>query len=113
MASTPPLEPHWDELHMRFDSSTLFSALTTPTSVLVYFQADGATYSPAPPQLSAAVTLAPTAASRMSRVLVSRGQRRSARMVVTIIHETASEYFGLEGLALVHLPGEGTATIRT
>jgi hypothetical protein len=34
-------------------------------------------------------------------------------MQVALSHITASEYFGLEGMVLIHLPGEGTATVRT
>lgn len=106
MASAPELETHWDELHVLFDVSPTFSAWTTPTALTVTFTADRA-------QSSSASSLSPTAASRMSRVLVAQSQRRSARLGVTVVHATASEYFGLEGLALVHLPGEGTATVRT
>lgn len=106
MASAPELETHWDELHVLFDVSPTFAAWTTPTALTSTFTADLASG-------SGAISIAPTATSRMSRVLVPQAQRRSARMSITVQHSTASEYFGLEGLALVHLPGEGTATVRT
>lgn len=106
LASAPELSTHWDELHILYDVSPTFSAWTTPTALTATFTADLASS-------SGAVSVAPTAASRMSRVMVTQAQRRSARMTVTIQHSTASEYFGLEGMALVHLPGEGTATVRS
>lgn len=106
MATAPELSTHWDELHVLYDVDPTFSAWTTPTALTVTFTADLAS-------ASAAVSVAPTAASRMSRVMVPQAQRRSARMTITLQHATASEYFGLEGLALVHLPGEGTATVRS
>ncbi len=104
--SSPELETHWDELHVLFDVSSVISAWTTPTALTAQFTADLAS-------ASSAISLAPTAASRMSRCLVPQAQRRSARMTVGITHSTASEYFGLEGMVLVHLPGEGVATTRT
>lgn len=106
VASAPHLETHWDELHILYDVSPIFSAWTTPTAVTATFTADRA-------QGSGAISVAPTATSRMSRVLVAQAQRRSNRLQVQIQHSTASEYFGLEGMVLVHLPGEGTATVRT
>ncbi len=106
VTSSPELETHWDELHLLFDVSPTFSGWTTPTALTVVFTSDLAS-------ASANLALAPTAASRMSRCLVSQAQRRSARLTVTVYHTVASQYFGLEGMALVHLPGEGTATTRT
>lgn len=104
--TSPQLETHWQDLHVFFDVSPVFSAWTTPTALTATFTADRNSG-------SGALAIAPTATSRMSIIEVSQAQRRSARMQVTIQHSTASEYFGLEGVALIHLPGEGTATIRT
>jgi hypothetical protein len=104
--SSPELETHWDELHLLFDVSSTFTAWTTPTAVAALFTADLASS-------STSIALAPTANSRMSRCLIPQAQRRSARQIVTVSHSVASEYFGLEGMVLVHLPGEGTATTRT
>ncbi len=105
-AEAPELETHWDELHVLYDVSPVFSAWTTPTSLTATFTADLSSN-------SSPSTLTPTAVSRMSRVLVAQAQRRSARLTVTVAHSVSGEYFGLEGMALVHLPGEGTATVRT
>lgn len=102
---SPVLESHWDELHILYDVSPTFSAWTTPTTLTCTFTADFA-------NAGTAQTITPTATSRMSRQQVTRGQRRSNRLTVTLRHLTASEYFGLEGLGLVHNPGEGTATVR-
>ncbi len=104
-ASAPELATHWDELHALFDVSPTFSAWTTPTAATVVFTADRAS-------ASDSVSLAPTATSRMSRCLVPLAQRRSTRLTVRVTHATA-EYFGLEGMVLVHRPGESTATVRT
>lgn len=106
VATSPELETHWDEVHLLYDVSPTFSAWTTPTALTVAFTSDLAS-------ASGSIPIAPTATSRMSRCLVSRAQRRSARLVVSVAHSTAGEYFGLEGMALVYLPGEGTATVRT
>lgn len=106
MATAPELSTHWDELHILYDVSPTFSAWTTPTALTAVFTADLAS-------ASSTITVSPTATSRVSRVMVAQAQRRSARMTVTLQHATASEYFGLEGLALVHLPGEGTNTVRS
>ncbi len=105
VVSSPELETHWDELHVLYDVSQTFSAWTTPSAVLVNFVSDISSS-------SGNITISPTAFSRMSRCLVSRDQRRSARLTVAITHSVA-EYFGLEGLVVVHLPGEGTATVKT
>ena len=104
--TSPALMTHWDELHVFFDVSSLFNGWTTPTALTATYTADFASG-------SGANSIAPTATSRMSRQLVPRGQRRSARLSVTLIHSVVSEYFGIEGLAFVHAPGESTATVRT
>lgn len=104
--SSPEKATHWDELHLLYDVSHTVTAWTTPSTLTATFTADFAS-------AGSASTITPTAASRMSRCLVSQAQRRSARLSVTVVHSTASEYFGLEGMVLVHLPGEGTATVRT
>ncbi len=106
VADSPELSTHWDEAHLLYDVSPTFSAWTTPTALTVTFTSDFG-------QSSAANAVAPTALSRMSRASVPMAQRRSVRQTVTVSHATASEYFGLEGMVLVHLPGEGTATVRT
>lgn len=91
---------HWDHLQVLFDVSPTFTAWTTPTSLTALFTADFAS-------ASIANTLSPTALSRLSVAGVPREQRRSARMAVTLTHAVASEYFGLEGLILVHNPPAG------
>lgn len=106
LASSPELETHWDELHLLFDVSSTFTAWTTPTSLVSAFTADLGSS-------SGNVTHSPTATAKMSRCSIPQAQRRSARMIVYVSHAVASEYFGLEGMVLVHLPGEGTATTRT
>jgi hypothetical protein len=106
VATSPEMAAHWDELHLLYDVSATFTAWTTPTALVVSFTADLASG-------SGNVALAPTATSRMSRCLVPRAQRRSVRLEVRCDHDTAGEYFGLEGMALTHLDGEGTATVRT
>ena len=102
---SPEQSTHWDELHLLFDVSPTFTAWTTPTALTAAFTSDFASS-------SSSNTVSPTTASRSSRALVPQAQRRSARLTVTITHATA-EYFGLEGIALVHLDPEGTATVRT
>ncbi len=106
VVDSPELATHWDELHVLYDVSSTFVPWTTPTALTATFTADLAS-------ASSAIAIAPTATSRMSRCLVPRAQRRSARLSITLVHATASEYFGLEGMVLVYLPGEGTATVRT
>ncbi len=103
---SPELETHWDEIHVLYDVSTVFTPWTTPTALTATFTADMASS-------SGSINLAPTATSRMSRMLVTQAQRRCARLVVTVQHSTAGEYFGLEGMVLVHHRSEGTATVRT
>lgn len=105
IADAPEKSTHWDELHLLYDVSSTFPAWTTPTALTVQFTSDFAAS-------SAANAVAPTATSKMSRASVPLAQRRSARLIPTVVHATA-EYFGLEGLVLVHLPAEGTATVRT
>ena len=103
---TPETAAHWDEAHLLWEVNSVFSAWTTPTAATVIFTADLAS-------ASTSLSLAPTALSRMSRCLVPTAQRRSARLSVQVTHQTVSEYFGLEGMALIAMPGEGTATVRT
>ena len=103
---TPETATHWDEVHLLYDVNSTHAAWTTPTAATVVFTSDRAS-------ASANLSIAPTAASKMSRCLVPTAQRRSARLLVQVVHATASEYFGLEGIALVFLPGQGTATTRT
>lgn len=105
VATSPELETHWDELHLLYDVSPTFTAWTTPSTLVAYFVADR-------DSTSGNVTLTPTSVSRMSRCSIPRSQRRSARLSVVVQHSTASEYFALEGMVVVHLPGEGTATVR-
>jgi len=100
------METHWDALQLFFDVSPTFSTWTTPTALTVQFTADFAS-------ASASASLAPTAASRVSMAGVPQAQRRSARQTVTVTHSVASEYFGLEGLALIHLPPDGQHRVRT
>jgi len=111
--SAPELETHWDELHLLYDISPnsigstgtqIVVDWTTPTAVSATFYADLAS-------ASAVASIAPTATSRMSRCAVPQAQRRSARLSVKVSHAVVSEYFGLEGVVLVHLPGEGTSTV--
>jgi hypothetical protein len=104
-AASPETQTHWDELHLLYDVPSTFAAWTTPTALTVQFTSDFASS-------GAANTVSPTATSKMSRASVPKLQRRSARQIVTVVHATA-EYFGLEGLALIYLPGQGTATVRT
>jgi len=106
VTSSPELETHWDELHVLFDVSSTFAAWTTPTAYSVTFISDMASN-------SGGISMTPTATSRMSRCTIPRAQRRSARLSVTVSHSTVSEYFGLEGMVVVHLPGEGVATVKT
>lgn len=103
---SPEMMTLWDEFHVFWDVSPTISAWTTPTAASVTFTSDMSS-------ASANNGVAPTALSRMSRLLVSQLQRRSSRMVVSVRHTVASEYFGLEGMAFVYLPPEGTATVRT
>ncbi len=103
---TPEMTSHWDELHIFYDVSPTITAWTTPTALSATFTADMAS-------ASTGNGVTPTALSRMSRLLVSQLQRRSARMTVQVRHTLVNEYFGLEGMALVYMPPEGTATVRT
>ncbi len=105
IVGSPEMTTHWDELHILYDLSTVFPAWTTPTALTVQFTADFNSS-------GAANAVAPTATSKMSRASVPKLQRISARQIPTIVHATA-EYFGLEGLALVHNPAQGNSTVRT
>ncbi len=104
IAEAPQMETHWDELHVFWDVSSTFTAWTTPTAASLIFRGDNGTET---------ATLTPTAAEKMSRCLVGRTARRGARLTVTVAHSTVSQYFGLEGMALVSAPSEGTATTKT
>ncbi len=105
-AGAPGKTTHWDALQLLFDVSSVFTAWTTPTALTAQFTADFAS-------ASAANALAPTALSRLSIAGVPQTQRRSERLAVSIVHAVASEYFGLEGLVLVHNPPEGDKPVRT
>lgn len=105
-AVAPEYLVHWDELHLLYDVSLVFTAWTTPSTLTASFTADRASS-------SVAATITPTATSRISQCKVPQAQRRSSRLAVTVTHATASEYFGLEGMVLVHAPPESTATVRT
>jgi hypothetical protein len=106
VTDSPELATHWQDLHILFDVSSVFAAWTTPTALTALFTSDRAS-------TSASISIAPTATSRKSICGIPTAQRRSASMQVALSHITASEYFGLEGMVLIHLPGEGTATVRT
>jgi hypothetical protein len=104
---SPERATHWDELHLFYNlQSGQFSAWTTPTAVSLTFTGDV-------PAVTGAVVLAPTATMRQGRAIIPTAVRRAARMTVKVVHSTVGEYFALEGLALHHLPAEGTATVRT
>ncbi len=103
---SPVLESHWDELHILYDVSSTFTAWTTPTAVSATFVADFASS-------SGTLAYVPTALSKISRISVPRGQRRTNRLAITVIHQVAGEYFGVEGMALTKALSEGTATVRT
>lgn len=104
-ATAPDKLTHWQDLQLIYDVSTVFGAWTTPTALTAQFTADLASS-------GAAAAVSPTALAKMSIVGVSQAQRRSNKLVVTVVHNTASEYFALEGLILVHNPPESTEVNR-
>lgn len=104
--ASPDRKTHWHQLHLFWDVSDTFAAMTTPTALVAYFASDRASS-------SSNVTVAPTATDRMSRCGIPQTQRRSVRLTVTVQHATAGEYFGLEGMALVHRPPESFAGTKT
>jgi hypothetical protein len=97
---------HWQQLHLLYDVSPTFSDWTTPTAVSAAFTADRA-------ETSTTVSLAPTATDKLSRMLVPSAQRRSGRLQVSVTHAVASEYFGLEGMVLQHMPPQGYTVTKT
>ncbi len=104
--SSPNTLTHWQDLQVLFDVSQTFTGWTTPTALSALFVSDLATS-------SASISLVPTATSRVTLCSVPRAQRRSARLAVTVIHNALGEYFGLEGMVLVHEPGGSTNVART
>lgn len=106
MCAAPQSPTHWHQLHLFYDLPVTFPVLTTPTAVLVQYQSDRSSN-------SSNVAVAPTATDRMSRVGIPTAQRRSVRQRVKVTHAVVSEYFGLNGVAIVHRPPEGYAGTKT
>ncbi len=106
--NTPEKSTHWHQLHLFHDISTIFTDWGAPSALNVEFTADRDSFSG-----TGVIALAPTTYDKMSRCGVPQSQRRSVRLLVTVRHAVANEYFGLEGMALVHRPPESYAGTKT
>lgn len=101
VAPQPDMQVQWDQFHIFYEVSEIFSAWTTPTSVNCTLLNDFSSGN--------AVVLQPSTGLRLSRGDVPLQARLGTRLILQVDHQVLNEFCGIEGVGMLYtLDGDGT-----